>query len=1258
MTRTEFSHTHNKSISSWNSPWSTHAYIKKKTVSAFVSSAKKRYIIKFAIDAVNLDPFFQFLCCTRNLHMSLHRARLHTKFSLTVLLFSPFLFTLHSYANRKKSANAVKFEYDFTPMNHTTMVLTSWFTYAPDPQRYVIVPKKINYIFNLYVTATFYRVPVIVFHDSLSQTFTDQYSNTWVSFKRVTPDKSYSINDFRFIVYENFLRKHKIDFVLMIDASDVFFNENPFPYIINNKQKLLASHDSGTFHKKSWNVENCYGASATSWSGKSLPMYNAGVWGGRSEIVQCVLKCISRQLMGPLRRKGNCNMPAYNWCIHYGPCNATTVLIEPSALINPFRKDCRSPYSIIHNKCKTTEGKTCATIVGNKVRLRSKTSTGCHVSETQHSALHIEKKVYNAPSMVHVVYAADRSAVPGVIASIKSVRRFASMPVTFYFVGESPLESVSDVHFVSLKTVNTKFRLWQYSNQKLKGKMSSLKSPANYVRFVLADLFPKLSKVLWIDADTIVNCDIVDMVQQALTTTNYAIAAVPRRGRPAGLRPTFETSISTSFNAGVTVIDLDRWRNQNITQKIKSWVDRNTAEEIYSFGSQPPMALVIGENFERLDKKWNVDGLGWRSNRPIPADSCILHWSGSQKHWHPDGLNKKMAQDKHRGWHQICETRIKPQISNSITAYQWADKHTVKGMINSLFPKLRYAKEYAAVDAGSKIVPSLINNLPNEYMMKATHMSGGIVMVQGGRARCLRSPCSKQLNTETLMLYLRRMCNIFLTTQYGADKGELWYTKITPRCIFEELFPEAMSKEFADYKVWTIHGNPIFVEVDQNRFDRHTRTFVTPTFERINMTEQGSYYYPPNHALTKPSFFSDLISNATALARAVNESFARVNFFAFLGTFAFSEITFAHDSCKRGKSTFTPAAVEEYLGNVQLVPGYSVNNAFPGVARRQKRGTTKHRVLVTGGAGFIGMHTCLRLEADGHHAIAFDNMNTYYDVALKESRIKKLMDHNITVFRADVCDANALTTVLNNHRIDRVVHLAAQAGVRYSINHPHKYVQNNINCFVTLLETIKMRSIKLIYASSSSVYGKNNKVPFAEGDRVDHPASLYAATKRSNELIAETYYNLYSQPSIGLRFFTVYGPWGRPDMAYWSFTRNIIDGNPIRMFNHGNLERDFTYIDDVVDGIVASLEVDSSKPLILNLGSHRPVALKHFIQIVEKAVGRRAMIKSVPMQAGDVPRTYADLTQSKKLLNYSPKTSLEVGIPLFVDWYNNYTARR
>lgn len=311
----------------------------------------------------------------------------------------------------------------------------------------------------------------------------------------------------------------------------------------------------------------------------------------------------------------------------------------------------------------------------------------------------------------------------------------------------------------------------------------------------------------------------------------------------------------------------------------------------------------------------------------------------------------------------------------------------------------------------------------------------------------------------------------------------------------------------------------------------------------------------------------------------------------------------------------------------------------------------KYQVLVTGAAGFIGFHTSTELQKRGHFVVGVDNMNTYYSPKLKAERVRRLISSNITFLRQDVCDEAKLALALNYFDITHVIHLAAQAGVRYSLDHPIEYTKNNIECFVRLLEVMKLKNISLIYASSSSVYGTNSKIPFEETDAVDRPASLYAASKRSDELIARTYNSLYGLKSIGLRFFTVYGPWGRPDMALFTFVRDIIDGRVIKLFSHGNLRRDFTYIDDIVDGIVRCLSFDGTVE-VFNLGNNKPIALRRFLSIIEESVGIQAKVKYVGAQLGDVPVTYAGISKAADLLGYSPKTSLETGIPAFVRWYN------
>ena len=325
----------------------------------------------------------------------------------------------------------------------------------------------------------------------------------------------------------------------------------------------------------------------------------------------------------------------------------------------------------------------------------------------------------------------------------------------------------------------------------------------------------------------------------------------------------------------------------------------------------------------------------------------------------------------------------------------------------------------------------------------------------------------------------------------------------------------------------------------------------------------------------------------------------------------------------------------------------------------------KYNVLVTGAAGFIGMHTSIELKRMGMTPIGYDNVNTYYSTDLKESRINELRKHDIDFERGDVCDMGDLKQVIKNKNVTRFIHLAAQAGVRYSLDHPFDYTKNNIDCTVNLLEVMKELNLiehPLIYASSSSVYGNNVKVPFEETDPVEDPASLYAATKRSDELITRTYFNLYNISSIGLRFFTVYGPYGRPDMAPWIFTDKISNGEKIQVFNNGMSRRDFTYIDDIVQGVVNSLLLDKSKHSleaeVINLGNGRPVLLADFVRIVKDRVGKTVYIKETGMQKGDVPVTYADISKARHLLGYRPSTSIEEGMDKFVTWFEEENATR
>ena len=329
---------------------------------------------------------------------------------------------------------------------------------------------------------------------------------------------------------------------------------------------------------------------------------------------------------------------------------------------------------------------------------------------------------------------------------------------------------------------------------------------------------------------------------------------------------------------------------------------------------------------------------------------------------------------------------------------------------------------------------------------------------------------------------------------------------------------------------------------------------------------------------------------------------------------------------------------------------------------------TEH--LITGAAGFIGMTLALQLLERGDRVIGIDSLNDYYSVQLKKDRLARLQDiggDRFTFIQIDFSDMAELDKSLKHLQFDRIIHLGAQAGVRYSIENPHAYVQSNLVGHLNMLEVARHRGVShFVYASSSSVYGGNTQLPFSVSDRVDHPLSLYAATKKADELMSETYAHLYRLPQTGLRFFTVYGPWGRPDMAMWIFTRKILAGEPIEVFNHGNMRRDFTYIDDIVSGIIACLDNPppddglvkaggSQKPhRLYNIGNHRSEELMRLIDIIEQSCGRKADRQFLPMQPGDVPETFADIEAIQSDLGYSPTTSIDIGVPKFVDWYKSY----
>ncbi len=328
------------------------------------------------------------------------------------------------------------------------------------------------------------------------------------------------------------------------------------------------------------------------------------------------------------------------------------------------------------------------------------------------------------------------------------------------------------------------------------------------------------------------------------------------------------------------------------------------------------------------------------------------------------------------------------------------------------------------------------------------------------------------------------------------------------------------------------------------------------------------------------------------------------------------------------------------------------------------------RVLVTGVAGFIGMNVARRLLDRGDAVVGIDSLNEYYAVKLKRDRLTLLAALNTGRFdfvQVDFADHEALHTALEGQHFDRIVHLGAQAGVRYSIENPRAYVQANVVGHLNLMEVARHRRIEhLVYASSSSVYGGNTDLPFSVDDRVDHPLSLYAATKKADELMSETYAHLYRLPQTGLRFFTVYGPWGRPDMAIWIFTKAILEGRPIAVFNNGDMQRDFTFIDDIVSGVVACLDNPPpddgtikaggsvSPHRIYNIGNHRSEQLGHMIDLIEAACGKTAIRDLKPMQDGDVPATYADIDAIKRDLGFQPSTTIDQGVPRFVAWYRDY----
>lgn len=312
------------------------------------------------------------------------------------------------------------------------------------------------------------------------------------------------------------------------------------------------------------------------------------------------------------------------------------------------------------------------------------------------------------------------------------------------------------------------------------------------------------------------------------------------------------------------------------------------------------------------------------------------------------------------------------------------------------------------------------------------------------------------------------------------------------------------------------------------------------------------------------------------------------------------------------------------------------------------------RILITGAAGFIGFHLARHLKIRGDFIIGLDNFNAYYDVRLKRKRESLLSQEGIEILEADIRDTSFLKNLLVTHQITHIVHLAAQAGVRYSFANPDDYVSSNLQGFASILEACRFNPLtKLIYASSSSVYGLNEKIPFSVEDKTDRPTNLYGATKKANEVMAHAYHHLYGLSTTALRYFTAYGPWGRPDMAYYRFTQHICEGKPIQLFNQGKMRRDFTYIDDIVKGTAAAIDLGAANE-IFNLGNNRPIDLLYLVELLEETLGKKAIKEFLPMQPGEVTETYADIEKSCRLLNFHPTVQLEEGILRFIDWFKSF----
>ena len=1050
------------------------------------------------------------------------------------------------------------------------LIVTSVYTFKNDPQRGKQITCNFDYIANFYNSVLFHKLNALIIHDCFSESFVNKFSTSNIEFLRVKkPSTSMSTNDYRFLPYKEQVNRNLANYYLFADASDAFFNSNPFEYMNNNDHKLFVSPDLGKFHKHAWRVQACYRTAGELWD-QNLKMYNAGVWGGESDSVECILNCVTKQLTTVLEGRGNCNMPALNWCVHFGKCEKIDKTLQ---FVNPFREKCKSNYPIVHNKCKETEGKTC--LVENEGKLvLVKKEKDCPVYGGGKTDV----------DLVHVVYAIDTNTIPvknSILSIIDNTETPSKLRIHLFHVeGVIPNDLPSSVtlHKFSVSDVDA------YVNKRFSATdRGNLMSPANYVRFLLFKKFELLKRVWWLDSDTLIKGDLVKLtneINSGMVGDKDLLAAFPRNYNPLSKRvyeAIGKTYVKKGFNAGILYLNLEMWRKNNVNREILSLIKLNDKKNLWTnFGSQPPITIVTGNKFYALPVKYYLGGLGWKKGVKVPPSAIFLHWNGQHKPWLEDGFYKDIWEGKKEaaqkcvtltyptsvnkfvetlidleqrfgglqdgnidcehlrlvpnyhgtgkctggdrmkaekpnhnyaptyseylytrpreqikniaeigiltgsgvaiwselypnaqvygfdlnldntlsnmpflkskgafcsenlilheldqlhignkidqlkisfdlviddgfhndeasiqtwkafephlnanavyivedcpckamkhiieteykdykidfrdtskvrsnsfmlvvtrkdkvvmnsdlkksimnsiGWHEWCEKTFKPLVSSGKLYHLWSDKHSVKKMLSNTVPNLRVAREYDAVDKAEDITSELLTSLPENYFMKATHTSGGLVMVKGEKIKCFKSPCKKQENGETNVEYLKRLCVLFLSTNYGMDKGELWYGKIAKKCIFEEAFPEAAKASFKDFKVWVMNDKPTLVEIDASRHvGTHTRDFVTPSYNRINIKEPDNYYHPPHELEEKPVFWDEMLHYASTISKEIKLPSMRIDFFGFQETYAFSEVTFTHDSCKRGVKGFIPDVAEKFYGYIVTHPDEKID---------------------------------------------------------------------------------------------------------------------------------------------------------------------------------------------------------------------------------------------------------------------------------------------------------------------------------------------